>query len=58
MQDIISSNDVLQVILYIQWHMIDFKGLSQKRDKHYTNLLGEENRKNIALLHEADINGR
>lgn len=58
MQDVISSNDVLQVILYIQWHMIDFKGLSEKRDKHYTNLLGEENRKNIDLLHEADINGR
>lgn len=58
MQDVISSNDVLQVILYIQWHMIDFKGLSEKRDKHYANLLGEENRKNIALLHEADINGR
>lgn len=57
MQGVISSNDVLQVILYIQWHMIDFKGLSEKRDKHYTNLLGEENRKNIALLHEADING-
>ena len=58
MQGVISSNDVLQVILYMQWHMIDFKGLSEKRDKHYTNLLGEENRKNIALLHEADMNGR
>ncbi len=48
----------LEIIKYIQWHMLPFVNTSEKTKNKYNNLLGEQFIKNIELLHECDINAK
>lgn len=44
----------LLIANYIQWHMLLYSELSQKKVNKYKSLLGEEFYKNLELLHFAD----
>ena len=52
-----STNDMLEILALIQWHMFPYfweKDNNKKMEKKYRNLWGEELYRKIMLLHIAD----
>lgn len=45
---------VLEVLKLIQWHMLPWSNMSEKTEKKYKNLLGEDFWNNLMILHKAD----
>lgn len=48
----------LEIIKYIQWHMLPFLGTSEKTKNKYVELLGQKFLNKIELLHQCDIEAK
>lgn len=52
---VISFKETAEISMYIQWHMLPYITMSDKKIKYYENLLGKEIINNIYLINKADI---
>ncbi len=50
-----NTQDNLEVVKYITWHMMPYQATTPKSKRKMIDLLGEECYNNIMLLHEADL---
>lgn len=51
-------NFVLEVLKLIQWHMLLWTNMSEKTERKYKNLLGEDFWNDLMILHKADEEAR
>lgn len=58
MKEMFNCEDILLVCFYIQWHMFGFKILSDKKKRHYNNLLGDNRIRELLIINDSDRNGR
>lgn len=51
-------SDRLKVSQYIQWHMLPYVTMSERKKEYYHNLLRDEFYQNIMILNDADVNAK
>lgn len=54
----IPANYMLELLFYVNYHMLPFDWESEKTKNKYRQMFGEEKFNNLMLLHEADIQGK
>ena len=55
---VISYKETSQISMYIQWHMLPYITMSDKKKRHYTEMLGERFINNIYKINKADMSAK